>query len=219
MSALDAEAMARLEALARSRAGADPAHDFGHVSRVRAVARTLAEREGARRDVVDLAALLHELFNYPKGHRDSARSGDVCAEHAAKALRDEGAGGELTIAVAAAIRDHAFSKGVVPDALEGKILQDADRLDAIGAIGLARMWATCSSMGRPFFSDEDTFCRRREPDDKAFGLDHVYKKLLRIPETLHTATARAMAEARLSTMRTYLAALEDELAATLAERA
>lgn len=218
MSELGPLAMARLEALARARAGHDPAHDFGHVARVRAVACALAEREGARREVVELAALLHELFNYPKSHPDSARSGDVCAEHAAKALRDEGACGDLCEAVAAAIRDHSFSKGAVPDALEGKILQDADRIDALGAIGLARMWATCAAMGRPFFAEEDVFCRSRAPDDKAFGLDHVYKKLLVIPETLHTSAARAMAEERVATMRAYLAALERELEGALPER-
>jgi uncharacterized protein len=114
-------------------------------------------------------------------------------------------------AVSAAIRDHAFSKGVVPEALESRVLQDADRLDALGAIGLARMWATCADMKRPFYSPVDPFCTSRAPDDKAWGLDHVFKKLLVVPSRLHLATARAMAEPRVAYLRAFLDQLRSEL--------
>ena len=113
--------------------------------------------------------------------------------------------------ICAAIRDHSFSKGVVPEATTARVLQDADRLDAIGAIGLARMWATCADMKRPFYSPDDPFCVTRAPDDKEWGLDHVFKKLLVIPERLHTKTARAMAEPRIASMRAYLEQLGSEI--------
>lgn len=213
---VDARLWSRLEAEAKARTEtAEPAHDFSHVRRVvhnaRAVARgeVMSERSSA---IVETAALLHELFTYPKGHPRSSEAGDVCAAHAREVLVREGAPSWLVDPTCAAIRDHAFSKGVVPDALESRALQDADRLDAVGAIGLARMWATCANMKRPFYAPEDPFCTHRVPDDKAWGLDHVYSKLLRIPERLHTPTARRLAEARVMFLRAYVEQLGREIA-------
>ena len=175
VSALSADLVLRLRAVAEARGSSGPAHDFQHVLRVAASARRIGEEEGARQDVVVPAALLHELFNHPKGHPDSPRSGEVCAEHARE------------------------------------VLQDADRLDAIGAIGIARCMATCAEMKRPFYSPIDPFCVERSPDDKAWGIDHFYAKLLRIPDALHTATARAMAGERLAMMTQFLGQLAREI--------
>jgi uncharacterized protein len=203
----------RLEAIARERAeGAGPAHDYLHVQRVARVAGALAQEEGARVDVAVTAALLHELWNYPKDHPDSAKSGDVCASHAREVMQGEGYPSSLIDQVAYAISVHSFSKGVVPETLEAKLLQDADRLDAIGAIGIARAFATCSEMRRPFYSPTDPFCEARTPDDKLWGVDHFYKKLLRIPETLHTSGARRMAEERVAFLRAFLTQLGSEVA-------
>jgi uncharacterized protein len=205
----------RIEAEARSRTrNNEPAHDFFHVERVIASAGAIARGEGLdgeREAAVVTAALLHELFTLPKNHPDSARAGDTCAEHARELLEREGAPTWLVAAACAAIRDHSFSKGVVPDALETRVLQDADRLDAIGAIGLARMWATCADMKRPFYSPDDPFCESRAPDDKDWGLDHVFKKLLAIPDRLHTRTARSLAEPRIAAMHHYLEQLRAEI--------
>lgn len=210
-AALDA-LVRRLEPHARRAAeGADPAHDYGHVARVVENARVIARGEGVDPAVPIVAALLHELFSYPKGHPDSPRSGYACAERAAVVLRDEGAPEELARPVCRAIEEHPFSLGVTPETIEGRVLQDADRVDALGAIGLARMWATCSTMGRPLYADEDPFCEARAPDDKLWGLDHVYKKLLLLPERLHTASGRALAADRARFMREYLAQLAREL--------
>ena len=205
----------RIEAEARARARAnEPAHDFFHVERVVTNALAIARGERlspASEGVVATAALLHELFTLPKDHPDSARAGDECARHARELLEREEAPIAMIAPVAAAIRDHSFSKGIVPEALASRVLQDADRLDAIGAIGLARMWATCADMKRPFYSPVDPFCVTRAPDDKAWGLDHVFKKLLAIPSRLHTDTARSLAEDRVSFLRAYLDQLRKEL--------
>lgn len=212
---VDAELWSRLEDLARSRArSSEPAHDFFHVARVVTNALAIARGERLEQDVVAaaaIAALLHELFTLPKDHPDSARAGDVCAVRAREALEKEGAAARLVDAACAAIRDHSFSKGVVPDALVSRVLQDADRLDAIGAIGLARMWATCADMKRPFYAPVDPFCTSRRPDDKLWGLDHVFKKLLAIPERLHTNAARGMAEERVVFLNVYVEQLRREL--------
>jgi uncharacterized protein len=202
----------RLHAEARARAvDAEPAHDFFHVERVVNNAITIARAESANEPIVATAALLHELFNLPKSHPDSHRSGDICADHARDLLLREGAPADLVAPVVAAIRDHAFSKGVQPEALESKVLQDADRLDALGAIGLARMWATCADMKRPFYCADDPFCRSRTPDDKNWGLDHVFRKLLVIPLRLHLPASREIAKRRTRFIQVYLDELESEI--------
>lgn len=190
---------------------AEPAHDFSHVERVVINALSIARAEGANEAIAGTAALLHELFNLPKSHPDSAKSGDLCAEHAQTLLVRENAAPSIIAPICAAIRDHAFSKGVVPDALEARVLQDADRLDALGAIGLARMWATCADMKRPFYDPSDPFAERREPDDKVWGLDHVYKKLLVIPSKLNLDTSKRMAEDRAAFLRVFVEQMRREL--------
>lgn len=210
---LNVELWKRLEREARARAeAAEPAHDFFHVERVVANALAIAREEAANEAISGTAALLHELYNLPKSHPDSARAGDVCAEHARELLVREGAEASLVAPVCAAIRDHAFSKGVVPDALESRVLQDADRLDAIGAIGLARMWATCADMRRPFYSPEDPFCTVRTPNDKLWGLDHVFKKLLVVPERLHLPASRRLAKERVGFVHAFVEQLAREIA-------
>ncbi len=189
-----------------------PAHDFLHVLRVTANARQIAAVEGARAEIVVPAALLHELFNFPKDHPDSALSGEVCATRAESILRDAGCPDDLVEPICYCIRVHPFSRGVVPETLEGRVLQDADRLDAIGAIGVARCFASCAELGTPFYAPDDPFCAHREPDDKRWGLDHFYRKLLRIPDGLHTAAARSLAVERVAFLRAFLARLAAEVA-------
>ncbi len=209
---IDRERFARLQAAALARVGdAEPAHDALHVRRVMANARRIAAAEGADVEVATTAALLHELFNYPKDHPDSARSGDVCAEHALALLGEHGVGGDFADAVAYCIRVHSFSRGIVPETLEARVLQDADRLDAIGAIGVARCFATTAKMGRPFYRADDPFCAGRAPDDKLWAVDHFYKKLLRVADGLHTATARALAAPRVAFLRQFLDELGREI--------
>jgi uncharacterized protein len=192
-------------------ADADPAHDILHVRRVAALARTICAAEGVDPLIAVGAALLHELVNLPKDHPESARSGDLCAEAAASLLRREGLAEADSAAICACIRDHAFSKGVTPSSPAARVLQDADRLDAIGAVGVARLFATCTAMRTPFYSEDDPLCSTREPNDRQFGVDHFFKKLLKIPAGLHTATARRLAESRTRLMHDYLAQFEREL--------
>jgi uncharacterized protein len=205
----------RLREIARVRcADAEPAHDYSHVLRVAANARAIATAEGARVEIAVAAALLHELFNHPKDHPESALSGDVCAEHALVVLRDEAWPEADAQAVAYCIRVHSFSRGLPAETLEAKVLQDADRLDAIGAIGVARCFATCAAMKRPFYDPADPLCERRPPDDKLWGVDHFYRKLLKIPSTLNTASGRAMAGERARFMESYLLQLKAEVDAS-----
>jgi uncharacterized protein len=195
----------------RALEGAAPAHDFLHVLRVVKNCERLLQTEHADANVTLTAALLHELFNYPKNHPDSARSGDVCAERAEALLLSEKRDTGFARAVADAIRSHAFSKGQAAGSIEAAILQDADRLDALGAIGIARCMATTSEMGRPFYNPEDPFCKDREPNDKLWGIDHFYKKLIKLPERMNTRSGRALAEIRVKVLEHYLSDLASEL--------
>ena len=204
--------LAAIGTAARSKAGTDPAHDWLHVVRVERLGARIARETGAHVGIVRAAALLHEVVNLPKHHPDSHRSGELCAHAALEILHELGVDDATACAVAECIRVHGFSAGLEPDTLEAKVLQDADRLDAIGAIGIARCFATCASMGRPFYDDSDPFCRRRPPDDRRFGLDHFERKLLRIPERLHTDAARRLAHERAAFLQSFLRQFASELA-------
>jgi len=211
-ASVDREVMEALRTIARDRASADSAHDWLHVVRVERNALQIAGAEGADGAIVGAAALLHELVNLPKDHPDSHRSGELCAGQALQVLQAAGVEEATSRRVAQCIRVHGWSAGLAPPDLESAVLQDADRLDAIGAIGVARCFATSQAMRRPFYAPQDPFCEAREPDDKAYAVDHFYRKLLRIPQRLHTATARAMAGDRVAFLEAFLEQVRREIA-------
>lgn len=190
----------------------EPSHDYLHVARVATHAIRLAREVSADVRVVRTAALLHELVTFKKNDPRSAAAGDVCAEAALALLTQRGAEPGLARSVADAIRDHAFSKGQAPSSVESAVLQDADRLDAIGAIGIARCFATAADMRSAFYEEHDAFAATRPLDDKAYALDHFAKKLLVLESRMHTAPARQEAHARTAFLRAYLAQLRNELA-------
>lgn len=200
-----------LDAAEAALVGAKPAHDFLHVQRVTTNARRIAVAEGADLEVVTAAAVLHELVNLPKDHPRSAESGDLCAEAARVLLCEQGWAEDQVQAVCACIRDHAWSKGAAPSSLEAAVLQDADRLDAIGAIGVARCMATSGELGRRLYSDSDPFCVSRTPDDQDNALDHFFRKLLHIQAKLNTDEGRQMARERTQFLHDFIGQLKSEL--------
>ncbi len=191
--------------------GREPSHDYLHVARVASHGVHIAKEVHADVDVVRTAALLHELVTFKKNDLRSATAGDVCAEAALALLIERGAEPTFARRVADAIRDHAFSKGQAPSSLESAVLQDADRLDAIGAIGIARCFATAADMKSAFYEEQEPFAKTRPLDDKAFALDHFEKKLLLLESRMHTAPARIEARTRTAYLRSYLDQLRSEL--------
>lgn len=191
--------------------GADPAHDFSHVLRVYRNARIIGREEGADMRVLLWAALLHDVGSEKKDDArrdDSEDRGKRTAEAFLKAVGlDEAARKGVQYAVDV----HRFSRGIVPATLEAKILQDADRLDAIGAIGIARVFLTGGTLGREFYHPDDPFCRNREPDDGKWNLDHFYRKLLKLEPGMHTESGRRMAARRTAVLKRYLQDLEAEI--------
>ena len=164
-------------------------HDRGHVERVVRLARYIAVREGADVEVVEAAAELHDLARGEAGH---ARRG---AERAREILRARGHPEEFIERVVHCIEAHSFSEGVEPRTLEAKVLSDADKLDAIGAIGVARTFMFSGENGR---SLEET-------------LLHFERKLLALHERLYTATARELAAPRTRFLREFYRRLVEEL--------
>lgn len=206
-------AQARYEAavLASWAAGpADGAHDLGHLRRVWANACAIAREEpDADMQVLLAAAMLHDLVNLPKSSPDRATASRLSARAAVPLLQAEGLTAAQIAATCHAIAAHSFSAGIAPETPEAKIIQDADRLEALVAIGIARMFYVAGATGGQLFCAEDPMALHRAPDDRRFALDHIATKLLLLPAQMQTATGRAMAEARadwLMSFRTRLLA-------------
>jgi len=191
----------------------DPAHDLAHLDRVWANARQIAE--GAETPVLLAACYLHDLVNLPKDSPDRARASTRAAEAAAPILCDLGFDAERIAATQHAIAAHSFSAGIPPETPEAAILRDADRLDALGAIGIARCFAISGALGRPLYDPGDPFAQCRDPDDTAQTLDHFRTKLLMLPTDMLTARGREIARHRARRMIRFLAELGDEIGAPL----
>ena len=176
---------------------ADGAHDLGHLRRVWANARAIAQEEpGADMQVLLAAAMLHDLVNLPKSSPDRAAASRLSAKAAVPLLQAARLNADQIAATCHAIAAHSFSAGIAPETHEARIIQDADRLEALGAIGIARMFYVAGATGQHLFCAEDPMALHRAPDDRRFALDHVAIKLLRLPAQMQTATGRAMATAR-----------------------
>ncbi len=192
--------------------GRDPAHDFHHIMRVYKNAKRIGRREGTNMDILLPAVLLHDLVVYPKGSAKSSKSSDESADLAQNILRSCGYPQDQINQICYCIRAHSYSKRVVPASLEGRILQDADRLDALGAIGIARTFSVGGSENRTFYNANDPFCRSdRELDDMQWTFDHFQAKLLKLQYFMHTKTAKKLAKERTRFMRLFIRQLQKEI--------
>jgi uncharacterized protein len=196
-------------------------HDFDHVLRVLALAQEIATAEGADRTVVSTAALLHDVGE-SEGRVDHHLRGAAIAR---EILLDQPP--EFVEAVAHAIEAHRFRAEPAPSTLEAQVVSDADKLDAIGAIGVARAFAHAGSRGTALWRTPWRQIANASPSSqpldagsgpRVLGADYtpvhefVYK-LNRIPERLYTATARAIAAERLEFMRAFFDRLDAEMQA------
>ncbi|HFT6596525.1 TPA: phosphohydrolase [Klebsiella oxytoca] len=191
----------------------DAAHDISHFRRVWATAQRLAEESDADRLVILTACYFHDIVSLAKNHPERSRSSAVAAEQTLTILQSDFPDfpPERYAAVLHAIEAHSFSAGMAPRSEEAKIVQDADRLEALGAIGLARVFAVSGALNNILFDADDPFADRRELDDKKYALDHFQCKLLRLPETMQTEKGRAMALHNARFLVQYMAKLSAEL--------
>ena len=189
----------------------DSAHDFDHIMRVYKNAQKICNNEKVNSKLVLCAVLLHDIISYPKSDKRSKLSSIKSAEASTKILKKYDFTEDEIQIISEAIRDHSFSQKKTPKTIEGKILQDADRLDAIGAIGIARVFAVAGSENRPFYSPEDPFCKKRSPDDQKWTLDHFYKKLLLLESLMNTKSGKSEAKRRTIVLKNFLSELKKEL--------
>jgi len=191
--------------------GSDAAHDIAHIERVVVNAKAILQTERADDLVVVAAAWLHDCVILPKNHPDRRKASTLAAEKASDFLRDIQFPSNKIAATANAVETHSFSAGLRAETPEAKIVQDADRLDALGAIGIARCFAVGGQLGRPIYHPGDPLAENRAPDDSVWTVDHFYKKLFILPKTMHTLYAKKEAERRVRYMKEYLRQLANEI--------
>jgi uncharacterized protein len=203
-------------------AGADSAHDFEHILRVTKMAENLARAEGGDVEIVRAAALLHDIARHDEdtAARDGHASGDSPLDHAEVSANDaraylleNGADENFASRVAEAIRSHRFRGTAQPIGLEAKILFDADKLDSIGAIGVARAYAICGLLNQKLYSEpkEHAVATRRQHNDGHTPVDEYHVKLKHLRERFFTPTARRIADERDGFMRKFFEQLEREV--------
>lgn len=200
---------------------ADAVHDFDHVLRVYALADRLAILEGADVEIVHAAALLHDAEGAAELGEGAGSKADQRLEHheqsarfAAKVLKEEGWPDDRIQAVAHCIRSHRFRAGEEPETLEAKVLFDADKLDAIGAIGAARALAYAVQAGQPLHAEpSDQFINTMEIEaGEVYTAYHEFLfKLARIRGRMYTESGKAMAAERHDYMEGFFAQLRAEV--------
>lgn len=186
------------------------AHDIGHMVRVAKWAEVFADAEGADTNVVFPAAWLHDLIDVPKDSPDRSKASLFSAEAAIKELAVIGYPEQYHDGIFHAIHAHSFSAGVPCETIEAMVVQDADRLEALGCIGMIRTFSVGGSLGRKLFHADDPLCRNRVPDDASYSVDHFFVKLFKLPDMLHTKAAKEEAQKRVDFMHRFLTELERE---------
>ena len=186
-------------------------HDFAHVLRVQRLCKAIGEKENADMLVLLASTLLHDLGRDHERKNPAIDHAEKSAEIAEEILRKVGFPSEKIPAVVCAIKVHRFSKGVTPTTLEAKILQDADRIDISGAVGIAATFAFGGAHNSEIYDPDDPFAENRDLDDSGYTLDHFYTKLLHLPETMHTKIGREIADRRRRFMQYFLEQFKAEV--------
>ncbi len=201
----------QFEAWLQTKDAGDAAHGLDHVKRVVANAKRLAAASEAELNVVLPAAWLHDCVSVAKDSELRSQASAFAAEEAREFLEQSGYPNQWLEAIGHAIEAHSFSAGIHPETLEAKIVQDADRLDALGAIGIARCLQTGTAMGSALYDLADPFADDRVADDGVSTIDHFYTKLLALAGTMQTEAGRQEAERRTEFMQQYLSQLRREI--------
>jgi uncharacterized protein len=190
-------------------------HDWWHVERVWQTARHIGEREGADLLVVELAALLHDIADWKFHDGDE----EIGPKLAGEWLISEGLPPARVSLVCDIIRNISFKGAGVPDrrwSAAASVVQDADRLDAMGAIGIARTFAYGGSVGRPIHDPAVDPVRHATPEEyfrrTTTTINHFHEKLLLLKERMQTRTGRELAARRHDYMLSFLATFDEEWA-------
>ncbi len=190
--------------------GNEGAHDFDHVLRVLRLAERVGTAEGADMEIVRIATLLHDIY------RSQEMQGGGChAQAGAERVRQilSGWASEKVEAVAHAIEAHRFRGGVRPKTLEAQVLYDADKLDSIGAIGVARAYMIAGKLGQRLWTEvpEDASAEKNPLTAEHSAPIEFEVKLRKVKDSLFTATAKEIAQERHRFMAEFFARLEEEV--------
>jgi uncharacterized protein len=191
---------------------AESAHDFDHVLRVLALAEKLARAEGADLEIVRTAALLHDIARADEDTTGGDHA-EMAAERARAILRARGIAPEKIEAIAHAIQAHRFRTNAPPQTLEAKILFDADKLDSIGAVGIARAYQVSGALNQRLWSEvsPDALATRQQRHSNHSAYAEFVVKLSKVRDRLFTASARQIAQERHAYMADFFARLEKEI--------
>jgi len=190
----------------------DPSHDINHALRVLAISEKIATAENADFDIIVPSALFHDVISYPKNHHKRLHSSKESAEFAKRILKNIESFPKNKIGqVNESINLCSLTKGLKPDFLEGKILQDADSLEATGAVSIMRTFSSAGMMNKTFYDVSDPFCKKRKPDDSKYALDLFFTRLLVVQSRLYTKTAKNIAKKRANFLKAFLNELKVEL--------
>jgi uncharacterized protein len=194
--------------------GTDGSHDLTHIQRVWRNALAIAETEpDADTELMLAAVILHDCVAVEKDSPLRSQASRLSAEHARALVAPLGWPPTRVDALAHAIATHSFSAGLKPETLEARIMQDADRLDAIGAIGVARCFYSGGRMQSGLYSPDDPAAASRALDDRRFALDHFKAKLFQVGDGFLTPAGQAMAAERSRTMHAFVDTLLAEIGA------
>jgi uncharacterized protein len=170
-------------------------HDKTHVERVYSLAVRIAKEEKSDLDVIKAAALLHDIARAMEDDGEIADHAIEGAKIAEKMLREVGFPKEKIAKVMNCVTTHRFKNSLKAESIEAKVLQDADRLDIIGAIGIARAFTRGGWSNMPIH--DPLFPPKEEYDgDSLTSVNHIYEKMLKVKDTINTKTAKQIAKGR-----------------------
>lgn len=188
----------------------DGSHDISHFKRVWELANRLSSTKEDHL-VILASCYFHDIVNYPKNDPRRSQSSKDAAIKAAEILNDLQFPFDKIDSVKHCIEAHSYSANIPTKTKEAEIVQDADRMEALGAIGLARTFYVSGLMKRKLFCPDDPFAENRELDDNKFALDHFYIKLLGLPMTMKTEKGRIEAQKRAAVLERFILDLKEEL--------
>ncbi len=186
-------------------------HDYDHIQRVMNLCLKLGEKENANLEVLMAGALLHDVVNFPKNHPKRTEASRMAAEKGIELMKEAGFEREVLDKTFNVILEHSFSLGKKPSSIESAILQDSDRIDALGAIGVMRMVSTGARFKAKYYESLDPFAKERDYDDKKYTLDHFYTKLFKLPDLMNTDSGKQEAKDRVEFMKQFVGQLKGEI--------
>jgi uncharacterized protein len=189
----------------------DASHDIYHFKRVWKTARLILENESADELVILAGCYFHDIVSFEKNDPRRSESSKIAAIKTGEILNELNFPNDKIEAVKHCVEAHSFSAGIEPKTIEAKVVQDADRMEALGAIGVARCFYTAGRMKSELFHPEDSLGESRELDDKKYALDHFSIKLLKLPKTMQTESGKKLADERAEILVQFKKQLNSEL--------